>query len=42
MNLVFPEPFIETLIVAALGLVSLSIVALLGLLLRDYLKGRLW
>jgi hypothetical protein len=42
MRLVFPEPLMEALIVGALVLVSVSIVALLGLLVRDYFRGRLW
>jgi hypothetical protein len=42
MRLVFPETFIDGLIVGALVLVSVSVVALLGMMLRDYLKGRLW
>jgi hypothetical protein len=42
MRLVFPETFIEGLIIGALVLVSLTTVALLGLLIRDYLKERLW
>jgi hypothetical protein len=32
----------KVLIIGALVLTSLSVLALLGLLLRDYLKGRLW
>jgi hypothetical protein len=42
MRHVFPETFIEALIIGALAMTSLSVLALLALLLRDYLKGRLW
>jgi hypothetical protein len=38
----FPELFIRILILGALTLTSVAIVALLGLLVRDLLEGRLW
>jgi hypothetical protein len=38
----FSEAFVRILILAALGLTCFSIVALIALLLRDYVKGELW
>ena len=38
----FPEAFVIALIVGALALTSVSVVALLLLLLRDYKRKRLW
>ena len=38
----FPETFVTALIAGALVMTTVSLVALLVLLLRDYLNKRLW
>ena len=38
----FPEAFLKFLVVGSLAMTALAVVALLWLLFRDYVKGRLW
>ncbi len=38
----FPDAFVTALIVGALLLTTVSLAALLGLLVRDFLNKRLW